>query len=61
MTFDLRAERSRRTARKFAMAGTVYDCRFLQSNLFDLIFTLCRIAYAPAATKIILDMGSVHT
>ena len=42
MIFDLRAERSQRTARKFAMAGTVYDCRFLQSNLFDLrLFSHC--------------------
>ena len=36
MTFDLRVERRQRSARKFVMAATVYDWRFLQSNLFNL-------------------------
>ena len=34
MTFDISAERG---SRKFVMAGTVYDWRFLQSNLFNLM------------------------
>ena len=33
MTFDISAKRG---ARKFVMAATVYDWRFLQSNLFNL-------------------------
>ena len=33
MTFDISEERG---ARKLVMAATVYDWRFLQSNLFNL-------------------------
>ena len=37
MTFDISAERG---ARKPVMAGTVYDWRYLQSNLFKAVFRL---------------------